>query len=78
MPLKASKLDQVGISFPKEKIHGSIPWSNAYVDEDATIDPIVNAMMSAKVVFRILQQGPINLPQILKHFIKLSRTFQRI
>jgi hypothetical protein len=78
MPLKPSKPDQVNVSFTKEIIHGNIPWSNAYVDEDVTIDPIVNAMMLAKVVFHIFQQGPRNLPQILKHLIKQSRTFQRI
>jgi hypothetical protein len=37
-------------------IHGNILWSNAYVNENATIDLIVNAMMLAKVVLHILQQ----------------------
>jgi hypothetical protein len=31
---------------------------NTYVDENATIDPIVNAMTSAEVVLHIHQQGP--------------------
>jgi hypothetical protein len=32
-------------------------WSNAYVDENVTIDLIVNAMMLVKTMLRILQQG---------------------
>ncbi len=52
------ELDQVGDSPPNETIHGNIPWSNTYVDENVTIDPIVNAMTSTKVVLHILQQGP--------------------
>jgi len=43
---------------PKETIHGSISWSNASIDENMTIDLIVNAMMPIEVVFHILQQGP--------------------
>lgn len=50
--------DQVCVSLPKETIHGNIPWSNASIDENKTIDPIVNAMTSTKVVLHILQQGP--------------------
>jgi hypothetical protein len=42
---------------PKDTIHGNIPWSNTYVDENGTIDPIVNAMMLAQTMFHILQQG---------------------
>jgi len=54
VPLKPH---QIGISPPKETILASIPWSNAYVDENMTIDLIVNAMPLAKVVLHILQQG---------------------
>jgi hypothetical protein len=43
---------------PKETIHGSISWSNASIDENMTIDLIVNAMMPIEVVLHILQQGP--------------------
>ncbi len=32
-------------------------WSNAYVDENVTIDLIVNAMMLVKAMLHILQQG---------------------
>jgi hypothetical protein len=32
-------------------------WSSAYVDENMTIDLIVNAMMSIEAMFDILQQG---------------------
>jgi hypothetical protein len=53
MPSMPSKPHQVGISPPKEIIHGSIPWSNAYVDENMTIDSIVNAMMVAKAMLYI-------------------------
>jgi hypothetical protein len=58
MPSKPLELDQVGISFPKEMIHGNIPWPNAYIDEDSTIDAIVCAMTPTKVVFHIFQQRP--------------------
>jgi hypothetical protein len=57
MPSVPSEPHQVGVSPPKEMIQGSISWSNAYVDENMTIDPIVNVMSSTKVVFHILQQG---------------------
>jgi hypothetical protein len=55
MPSKTLEPNQVGVSPPKETIYGSIMWSNAYVDENATIDPIVNAMTSTKIVLHILQ-----------------------
>ncbi len=42
---------------PKETIHGNIPWLNTYADENVTIDPIMNAMMLAQIMFHILQQG---------------------
>jgi hypothetical protein len=53
-----SEPHQVGISPPKETIHGNIPWSNTYIDENMTIDPIVNAMTPIEVVLHILQHGP--------------------
>jgi hypothetical protein len=53
-----SEPHQVGVSPPKEMIHGNIPWSNASIDENMTIHSIVNAMMSVKAMFHILQQGP--------------------
>ncbi len=56
-PLVPSEPHQVGISPPKETIHGNIPWSNTYIDENMTIDPIVNAMMLAETVLHIFQQG---------------------
>ncbi len=49
----------VNILSPKKTIHGNIPWSNAFIDENVTIDPIMNAMTLTEVVFHILQQGPI-------------------
>ncbi len=58
MPLVPSGPHQVGVSPPKKIIQKNIPWSNAYVDENTTIDLIVNAMMSIKVVLHILQQKP--------------------
>ncbi len=57
MPSVPSEPHQVGISPPRDTIHGSISWSNAYVDENMTIDLIVNAMSSTKAVLHILQQG---------------------
>jgi hypothetical protein len=57
-PLEPSKLDEVGVLPPNETIHGNIPCSNTFVDENVTTDPIVNAIKSAKVVLHILQQGP--------------------
>jgi hypothetical protein len=61
MPSVPLEPHQVGILLPnskgKETIHGSIPWSNAHVDENTTIDLIVNVMTLAKTVFHILQQG---------------------
>ncbi len=58
MPLVPLEFDQVGVLPPKETIHGSISWSNASIDENMTIDLIVNAMMLIEVVLHILQQGP--------------------
>ncbi len=52
-----SKPHQVGVSPPKETIHGNILWSNASIDENTTIDSIVNAMTPTEVVLYILQQG---------------------
>jgi hypothetical protein len=54
-PLVPLELDQVGISPPKEKIHGSILWSNASINENMTIDLIMNAMTSIEVVLHIFQ-----------------------
>jgi hypothetical protein len=56
MPSVPSEPHQLGVSPPKEIIQRNIPWSNAYVDENTTIDPIMNAMMLVKVVLHILQQ----------------------
>jgi hypothetical protein len=53
-PLVPSEPHYVGVSFPKETIHGNILWLIAYVDKNTTIDPIVNAMSSAKAVLDIL------------------------
>jgi hypothetical protein len=53
-----SKLNQVGTFLPKDTIHGNISWSNTYVDDNTTIDPIMDAMTLTKVVLHILQQGP--------------------
>jgi hypothetical protein len=52
-PLKPSKLDQVSVLPSKEIIPRNILWSNAYVDENVTIDPIVNVMKLAKAVLHI-------------------------
>jgi hypothetical protein len=57
-PSEPSKLDQVGVLPPNETIHGIIPCSKTFVDENMTTNPIVNVMTSAKVVLHILQQGP--------------------
>ncbi len=54
MPLKPH---QVSISPPKETIHEIIPWSNTSIDENTTIDLIVNAMMLVKAMLHILQRG---------------------
>jgi hypothetical protein len=62
MPSVPSKLDLVGVSPPKDSIHGSIIWSNTSIDENTTIDLIVNAMTLTEVVLNILQQYPMNLP----------------
>jgi hypothetical protein len=56
-PSKPSELDQVSIFPLKKTIYGSIPWLNAFIDENKNIDLIMNAMMLTKVVFHILQQG---------------------
>jgi hypothetical protein len=56
-PLVPSEPYYVGVSFPKETIHGNISWLNAYVNKNTTINPIMNAMSSAKAVLHILQQG---------------------
>jgi hypothetical protein len=61
-PLVPLEPNQVDVSLPKETIHGNIPWSNAYIDENMTIDPIVNAMTSTKAMLHILQQGPVKVP----------------
>jgi hypothetical protein len=53
-----SKLNQVGTFLPRDTIHGNISWSNTYVDDNMTIDLIMNAMTSTEVVLHILQQGP--------------------
>jgi len=58
MPLVPSKPHQVSILPLKKIIHGSIPWSNTSIDENMTINLIMNAMMIIQVVFHILQQGP--------------------
>jgi len=42
---------------PKETPNGSIPWSNTSIGENATIDPIMNAIMPVEVVVHILKQG---------------------
>jgi hypothetical protein len=52
------ELDQIGVSPRKEKIHGSILWSNASIDENMTIDLIVNAITPIEVVLHILQHRP--------------------
>jgi hypothetical protein len=57
-PSVPSEPHQVGILPPKEAIHGNILWSNTSIGENLTIDPIVNAMTSTKVMLHILQQGP--------------------
>ncbi len=56
-PSMSSEPHLVGVSPPKETIHGSISWSSAYVDENTTIDLIVNVMTSIEAMFDILQQG---------------------
>ncbi len=58
MPLEPSKPNQISISPSKEIMPGNISWSNAFVDENVTIDLIVNVMKLAKVMLHILQQGP--------------------
>jgi len=55
MPSVPSEPHQVGISPPKETIHGSITWSNTYVDEIITIDPIINVMSSTEAMLHIFQ-----------------------
>ncbi len=57
MPSMPSEPHQVGISPPKETIHGSITWSNAYVDETTTMDPIINVMSSTEAMLHIFQWG---------------------
>jgi hypothetical protein len=57
MPSMPSKPRQVGVSPSKETIHGNVLWSNALVDENTTIYPIVNMMTPVKTMLHILQQG---------------------
>ncbi len=52
-----SEPHQVGVLPLKETIHGNIPWSNASIDENTTIDPTVNVMTLAKTMFQNFQQG---------------------
>jgi hypothetical protein len=54
MPLVPSKPRQINVLAIKKIIHGSISWSNAYVDENMTINLIVNAILPIKIVFHIL------------------------
>ncbi len=54
MPLVPPKPHQVSVLPIKDIIHGNIPWSNTYVDENMTINLIVNAILPIKVVFHIL------------------------
>ncbi len=56
--LVPSEPHQFGVFLPKETIHGNILWSNASIDENTTIDLIVNAMTLVKTMLHILQQGP--------------------
>jgi len=56
-PLVPSETHHVGVLPPKEIIHGNIPWLNASIDENTTIDLIVNVMTPAEVVLHIFQQG---------------------
>jgi hypothetical protein len=56
-PSLPSQPHHVSILLPKETIHGSIPWSNISIDENMTIDLIVNAMTLVKDIFHIFQQG---------------------
>jgi stringent starvation protein B len=51
----------------KEALDGNIPWSNAFVDENATIDLIVNAMTPTKAMVHISKQG-----------IKVSSSFETL
>ncbi len=52
-----SKPNQIGISPLKDIIHGNILWSNTSIDENATINLVVNAMTSTEAMFHIFQQG---------------------
>jgi len=39
----------------KETLDVNIPWSNAFVEENATIEPIMNAIMPTKAMVHILK-----------------------
>jgi hypothetical protein len=53
-----SKPNQIGISPPKDTIHGNISWLNTSIDENVTIDLIMNVMTSTETIIHIFQQGP--------------------
>jgi hypothetical protein len=75
MPSMPSEPHQVGISPLKETIHGSILWSKAFVDENMTIDPIMNVMTLTELCFTFFNKDAVKVPQVLKHLIKLLETF---
>jgi hypothetical protein len=62
---------------PKETPNGSIPWLNTSIGENATIDPIMNAIMPVEAMVHILKQGikKVSLPfqtpnQVIKNILK--------
>jgi hypothetical protein len=56
----------------------NISWSYASIDENATIDLIVNTMTPVKVVVNILSKEFFKVNHLLKHMNKLLGTFQRM
>lgn len=57
MPSEPSEHNEIGVLFWKETIPRNTLWSNTFVDENATIDLIMNAVTPAKPTLHILQQG---------------------
>jgi len=56
----------------------NIPRSYVSIDENATIDLIVNTMTPVKIVVNIPNKELKKVIHLLKHMSKLSRTFQRM
>jgi hypothetical protein len=56
----------------------NIPWSDASIDENVTIDLIVNTMTLVQAVVNILGKELQKVTHLLKHMNKLIGTFQKM